>query len=440
MYVIALSVNYKQASVDEREKVSFQDSQLSDALHTLRTQKSILEACLLSTCNRTEVYVVADQLHTGKYYSQQFLANYFGLDIEAIKRITTVRTEDDAIEHLFRVTAGLDSMVLGETQILGQIRDAFLLAQVEGTTGTVFNRLFQNAITIAKRGHHETEISKNSVSISYAAIEHIKSQVKELTDSRILVVGAGDMAEQSLLNLSATGAKNVIVLNRTVENAAKLAGQFGYQSASLNDIEELLVDADIVVSSTAAEDFVITKDMLNSKRDNTNPLMLMDIALPRDIEPEISELAHVTLFNVDDLEHIIDENLALRKNEAKKIEAMIVEAMDTFKEWIKMLGVVPVIQAMRSRALDIQESTFESLNRKLPDLNEREKKVISKHMKSIINQMLKDPIMYTKELADQPNRKLQLAEIEKMFNIEERVHELKEEEKKKLEKVLTTVL
>ena len=437
MYVIVLSVNYKQVSVEEREKVSFQDSQLPDALHTLRTQKSILEACLLSTCNRTEVYVVADQLHTGKYYSQQFLANYFGLELDAIKRITTVRTEDEAIEHLFRVTAGLDSMVLGETQILGQIRDAFLLAQVEGTTGTVFNRLFQNAITIAKRGHHETEISKNSISISYAAIEHIKSQVDDITNKRILVVGAGDMAEQSLLNLSAAGAKDVIVLNRTVENAAKLAGQFGYQSASLNDIEELLVDADIVVSSTAAEDFVITKDMVPNDRKQR---LLMDIALPRDIEPEISELAHVTLFNVDDLEHIIDENLALRKNEANKIEEMIVEAMDTFKEWVNMLGVVPVIQAMRSRALDIQESTFESLNRKLPDLNEREKKVISKHMKSIINQMLKDPIMYTKELSDQPNRKLQLAEIEKMFNIEDRVHELKEEEKKKLEKVLTNVL
>lgn len=439
MYVIALSVNYKQASVEERERVSFQDSQLTDALHKLRTQKSVLEAGLLSTCNRTEVYIVADQLHTGKYYSQQFLADYFDIDIDTVKRMTTVRSGDEAIEHLFRVTAGLDSMVLGETQILGQIRDAFLFAQLEGTTGTVFNKLFKEAITIAKRGHSETDISKNPVSISYAAIEHIKSQFNDLSELNTLVIGAGDMAEQSLLNLNAAGAKNVIVVNRTVENAAKLASQFGYKSASLHEIEDLLKDADIVISSTAAEDYIISKDsILRANRENKE-LLLMDIALPRDIDPEVKQLKDVKLFNVDDLEHIIDENLAVRKEEAKKIELMIYEAMDGFKEWINMLGVVPVIQAMRSRALEIQEDTFDSLNRKLPDLGEREKKVISKHMKSIINQMLRDPITYTKEISNDPNRDVHLEEIEKMFNIKDTVKTLKEEELKRIEKMIVSV-
>lgn len=427
MYVIATSVDYKKASIEAREQVSFDDSDLHEALHTLREQKSVLEACLLSTCNRTEIYIVADQLHTGRYYSQQFLADYFNLDLETIKNMTTVRTENDAVEHLFRVTSGLDSMVLGETQILGQMRDAFLFAQGEETTGTVFNKLFKDAITVSKRGHHETNISKNPVSISYAAIELMKQHFIDLTHTRTLVVGAGDMAEQSLVNLNAAGAKNVVVVNRTVENAAKLAGQFGYTSASLHDLPSLLEDAELIVSSTSAGHFVITEQMLKAHRNEDVPMVLMDIALPRDIDPEVSKIVNISLYNVDDLEHIIDENLSIRKEEAKKIETMIDERMDEFNGWVNTLGVVPVIQAMRSRALEIQENTLESLNRKLPDLDDREKKVISKHMKSIINQMLRDPITYTKEIANDEHRERYLEEIEKMFNIEDSVQQFKNE-------------
>lgn len=430
MYVIALSVNYKQASVEERELVAFNDSDLVDALHVLRAQKSVLESVVLSTCNRTEVYIVADQLHTGKYYIQQFLANYFNVDIELIKKFTIIRTENAAIEHLFRVTAGLDSMVLGETQILGQMRDSFLLAQNEGTTGTVFNRLFKDVITIAKRGHNETDISKNPISISYAAVELVKKLYDNFKDKNIVVVGAGQMAEQSLLNVAATGADNVTVVNRSVENAAKLAGQFGYKSAPLSELAELMKDADLVISSTSAEGYIVEKSHVDEVMPDRaeQPLVLMDIALPRDIDPEIETLENVYAYNVDDLQNIVDSNLASRQVEARKIEEMISEAMDAFNEWVKMLGVVPIIQAMRTRALNIQNQTLESLKNKLPDLNERERKVISKHMKSIINQMLKDPIIFTKEIVNEENSEERLQDIKKLFNIEEEVEQQTKED------------
>lgn len=423
MYVIALSVNYKQASVEERELVAFNDSDLASVLHVLRAQKSVLESVVLSTCNRTEVYIVADQLHTGKYYIQQFLANYFNVDIDLIKKFTIIRTEDAAIEHLFRVTAGLDSMVLGETQILGQMRDSFLLAQSEGTTGTVFNRLFKDCITIAKRGHNDTDISKNPISISYAAVELVKKLYDNFKDKNIIVVGAGQMAEQSLLNVAATGANNVTIVNRSVENAAKLAGQFGYQSAPLTELPNLMKDADLVISSTSADGYVVEKSHVDGIMPDRSeqPLVLMDIALPRDIDPEIENSENVYSYNVDDLQNIVDSNLASRQLEARKIEEMIATAMDEFSEWVNMLGVVPIIEAMRTRALNIQTQTYESLTNKLPNLEERERKVISKHMKSIINQMLKDPIIFTKEIANEENSEERLEDIKKLFNIEDEV-------------------
>ena len=428
MHIIALSLNYKNTGVEEREQVTFQDDEVVEALHKLREQKSILEATLLSTCNRTELYVVSDQEHTGAYYSRKFLADWFDVDYEKIKQLTDMKVADEAVSHLFKVTAGLDSMVLGETQILGQIRDAFLTAQEEHTTGIIFNKLFKEAITVAKRGHNETDISKNAVSISYAAVELAKRIFANVKKSRVLVIGAGEMAEESLLNLTSNGIEDVVVLNRSLEKAEELAARFNGRAENLHALESELKEADIVISSTSSPDYVIKKDMIDevNKTRGTSPLILIDIALPRDIDPAIDSSGNVYMYNVDDLQGLVDANLASREEEAEKIMAMIDGTTAEFEEWLNVQGVVPVIQAMRTKSLNIHDETLDSLERKLPDMSDRERTVISKHMKSIINQMLRDPIIFTKEIAGDKKRDEKLEDIMAMFHIEEEVEAQRE--------------
>ncbi len=428
MHIIALSLNYKKTGVEEREQVTFQDEEVVEALHKLREQKSILEATLLSTCNRTELYVVSDQEHTGAYYSRKFLADWFDVEYEKIKDMTDMKVADEAVSHLFKVTAGLDSMVLGETQILGQIRDAFLTAQEEHTTGTIFNKLFKEAITVAKRGHNETDISKNAVSISYAAVELAKRIFANVKKSRVLVIGAGEMAEESLLNLTSNGIEDVVVLNRSIEKAEELAERFNGRAENLHALESELKEADIVISSTSSSGYVITKDMIDNvnKTRGGSPLILIDIAMPRDIDPEIDSSGNVYMYNVDDLQGLVDSNLASREQEAEKIKAMIDSTTAEFEDWLRVQGVVPVIQAMRTKSLNIHDETLDSLERKLPDMSERDRTVISKHMKSIINQMLRDPIIFTKEIAGDKKRDEKLEDIMAMFHIEAEVEAARE--------------
>ena len=428
MHIIALSLNYKKTGVEEREQVTFQDEEVVEALHKLREQKSILEATLLSTCNRTELYVVSDQEHTGAYYSRKFLADWFDVEYEKIKDMTDMKVADEAVSHLFRVTAGLDSMVLGETQILGQIRDAFLTAQEEHTTGTIFNKLFKEAITVAKRGHSETDISKNAVSISYAAVELAKRIFANVKKSRVLVIGAGEMAEESLLNLTSNGIEDVVILNRSIEKAEELAERFNGRAENLHALESELKEADIVISSTSSPGYVITKDMIDNvnKTRGGSPLILIDIAMPRDIDPDIDSSGNVYMYNVDDLQGLVDSNLASREQEAEKIKAMIDGTTAEFEDWLQVQGVVPVIQGMRTKSLNIHDQTMDSLERKLPDMSERDRTVISKHMKSIINQMLRDPIIFTKEIAGDKKRDEKLEDIMAMFHIEEEVEAARE--------------
>ena len=433
MHIIALSLNYKNASVEDREKVTFQDDEVVEALHALRDQKSILEATLLSTCNRTELYVVSDQEHTGAYYTRKFLAEWFDVDYDTIKGMTELKVAEEAVEHLFKVTAGLDSIVLGETQILGQIRQAFLIAQEEHTTGTIFNKLFKEAITVAKRGHNETDISKNAVSMSYAAVELAKKIFANVKKSKVLVIGAGEMAEESLLNLTSNGIEDLVVVNRSIDKAKALADKFKGRATLLANLEEELLDADIVISSTSSNTYVIDKEMMDrvSKKRGNQSLIMIDIAMPRDIDPSISESDTIYIYNVDDLQGLVDANLKTREKEAEKIMNMIDGSRDDFEEWLNVQGVVPVIQAMRTKALDIHSSTFESLERKLPDMSERERTVVSKHMKSIINQMLRDPIIFTKEIAGLADRDEKLKDIEAMFHIEEEVESERAKSKEK---------
>ncbi|UZW67335.1 glutamyl-tRNA reductase [Priestia flexa] len=430
MHIIAVGLNYRTAPVEIREKLSFKEQELGSAMKALSSQKSILENIIVSTCNRTEIYAVVDQLHTGRYYVKAFLAEWFELDKEEFSPFLTIAENDGAIEHLYRVSCGLDSMVVGETQILGQVRSSFLLAQQNQTIGTVFNQLFKQAITLAKRAHSETEIGANAVSVSYAAVELAKKIFGDLSSKHVLILGAGKMGELALQNLYGSGAQKVTVVNRTFEKAEELAKRFSGQAKQLSELQCALIEADILISSTGASTFVVSKDMMKQveRMRKGRPLFMVDIAVPRDLDPALEELDSVFLYDIDDLQGIVDANLQERKKAAETIELMIEAEIVDFKMWLGRLGVVPVISALREKALTIQADTMASINRKLPNLSERERKVLNKHTKSIINQLLRAPILHAKELAGEQHAEESLELFMKIFNIEQEVEAQKQKE------------
>lgn len=428
MHTIVVGVNYRTAPVELREQLSFIESQLPEAMETLQQEKSILENIILSTCNRTEVYAVVDQLHTGRYYVKRFLAKWFSIELDMLQKYLIIHENDHMIEHLMKVCAGMDSMVLGETQILGQVRDSFLQAQKIGTTGTIFNRLFKQAITFSKRAHAETDIAANAVSISYAAVELAKQIFGNLKDQQIVVLGAGEMGELALKNLQGSGAKKVIVMNRTFSTAEEMAKRFNGVAKPMSELQCTLLEADILISSTSATEYIIDYDLMKyvERIRKGNPLFMIDIAVPRDLDARIGELANVFLYDIDDLQGIVDANLAEREKAAEKINFMIEGQLIEFNEWLTTLGVVPVITALREKGLEIQKTTMDSILNKMPDLTEREKKILSKHTKSIVNQLIKEPIREAKELSMQPKSAEKLALFQTIFGIEEEVKRAKE--------------
>lgn len=434
MHILTIGLNHETAPVELRERLAFSEDRLDYALRTLRDMKSIMECVILSTCNRMELYVVCDQLHTGEYYAKTFIENWFRIPKEEFCDYLYVKKNEDAIRHLFHVVCGMNSLVLGETQILGQVKQAFFTAMESKTTGTLFNTLFKQAVTFGKRVHSETEIGQNAVSVSYVAVELGKKMFDSFEDKTILLVGAGEMSELTAKHFYSNGAKRVQVVNRTFSKAEELAGKFHGEARPWEDLIACLKEADIVVSSTGAKEPVLTRSMvepvLKSRR---SPLFLIDIAVPRDIEPSIAGLESVFLYDIDDLREIAESNMSLRQKEAEKIKGWIEEEVREFNTWLDTLGVVPLISALREKALSIQEDAVNKIERKLPEMTEREKRVIRKHTKSIVNQMMRDPIVRLKELATTPQKEAAQEMFVYLFALEELLKQEDEEEPAKVE-------
>lgn len=426
MHILKIGLNYRTAPVEVREQLVFLEQDIEKAMSMLNDQKSILENVIVSTCNRTEIYVVADQLHTGRFYVKQFLEDWFNIPKENFLPYLQIVENDIAIEQLFRITSGLDSMILGETQILGQVRDAFLRSQANKTTGTLFNELFKQAITFAKKAHKETSIAEHAVSVSYAAIQLAKKEAESLEGKKIAILGSGKMGSLALKHVLDNGGEDVTVLNRTFEKAQQLAKEAGVKALEIEKLEDVLRTTDILISSTGASRFVITRNQIENvlnSREQQQSMYLIDIAVPRDIDPDVRIYENIHLFDVDSLRNIVDQNLEKRKAAAVEIELMLEKEIDAFNEWLHTLGVVPIISALRDKALTIQAETLKSINRKIPDLTNREKKVLNKHTKSIINQLLKEPIKQAKELTEHDNSKQALSLFIDIFGLDESIKE-----------------
>ncbi|MEK3856565.1 glutamyl-tRNA reductase [Cytobacillus sp. FSL H8-0458] len=414
MYIVVVGLSHKTAPVEIREKFSFRSSELGEAMKALQNKNKIVENVILSTCNRTEIYAVMDELEEGKIQLLEFLSEWFQMDKNEFLPYLFFYIQELAIKHLFKVTCGLTSKILGETQILGQVRTSFLLAQQEKTTGSVFNHSFKKAVTLGKRAHTETDIGTRAVSIGYVAVELLKNLSKPIHDLSILVIGAGEMAELLLKNIKSNGANKITLMSRALDKAKAVAKRYLAEVVPIEDLQIKISESDIIISAASAGRFIITKDMIHSSKS----LLFLDLSVPRSIDPTIKERDQITLYNIDNLNDIMSTNLLERKKAAKKIMSLIEGEMDEFNNWVNLLDVVPVMTAMNYKVSTIKKEAIDSIYRKLPNLSDHDKKVITKHIDSIGNQMLREPLSYIKKIAGSDSLDKELNVIRQVFNID----------------------
>jgi len=400
--IVVVGLNYRTAPVEVRERFALSETDLPQALAAFRASAGIREGVILSTCNRTELYAVVDRPTLCGYEIRAFMERWFGIPRREFNHYLYIYEDGRAVGHLFRVVCGLDAMVPGEPQVLGQVRDAFLLAQRTGTTGKVFNRLFKHAVTMGKRVHHETAIGQNAVSVSYAAVELGRRIFGRFDGKRVMLIGAGRMGELAARHLLANGARDIVVANRTPERAKELANRFGGMAVRLDEARDHLGSVDIVISGTNAPGYVLAAADVREAmagRDE-RPLFLIDIAVPRDIDPACREVHGAFLYDIDDLEGVVENNLAKRRRVGEAVEKTIEAEREAFVRWAATLPVQPVIRALQEKAAAIHEATLESLMRKLPDLDDRQKEKIEKLTRSMLKQLIRGPILRLKELAE----------------------------------------
>ncbi|MCL4533892.1 MAG: glutamyl-tRNA reductase [Bacteroidetes bacterium] len=393
MHIVVVGLNHKVAPVEVRERLSIGQADLPEALAGL--QKHVREGVILSTCNRTEIYGLSSHPGTGARSLRAFFGEHRDLPLSEFDLFLYSHHELEAVRHLFRVAAGLDSMIVGEPQILGQVRQAYEAAETGGCTGPVLSTLFRQAITAGKRVQTETDISRHAASVSYAAVELARKIFGDLKTRTALIVGAGEMAELALQTLVDNGVGRVMVANRTQQRAVDLAAQFNGQATDLSRLDSVLPQADIVISSTAASGYVLTVPMLRAamRARGHRPLFLIDIAVPRDIDPEVQRQENVFLYNVDDLEAVCQANLQERAKEAKKAEAIIEAEAAKFQAWWSSLEVVPTITALRAWAEEIRKAELSKAMSRLHGLSERDQNTINALTIGIVNKMLHTPIV-----------------------------------------------
>lgn len=401
MHLTLVGLSHKTAPVEIREKLTFPAHRQEEAHSLLLGTPDVAEAVVLSTCNRTEIYAVTAAGSDGPSAIVDFLADYHDLDRHELMRYLYFSEGEAVVRHLFMVVASLDSMVIGEAQILGQVKDAYEHAFANNASGRIFNKLFRQSFEVGKRVRNETDIGENAVSISYAAVELAKKVFDTLDGRTVLILGAGEMSELTAKHLMCNGVKTVLVANRTFERAEELACRFCGSAIRYDELFDRMQEADIVISSTAATQYVITKDQVASalKGRKGNPLFLIDIAVPRDIDPAVNELADVFLYDIDDLNGVVEANIEERMREARRAEAIIAEEMVAFERWIESMEVVPTVAAMRAKAEQVRTEEMQKALKRLGGLSEKELQTVEQLTASIVNKMLHGPTARLKAVA-----------------------------------------
>ncbi len=405
MTLVAFGINHKTAPVDIREKVAFSPEKVHEALQNLVNQDAVHEAVILSTCNRTEVYCGLDDSANDAVL--QWLSDYHQLPLEAISPYIYAHLGSDAVQHILRVASGLDSMVLGEPQILGQIKEAYMTANHAGVIGSQLNRLFQHTFAVAKQVRTDTAIGASPVSVAFAAVSLAKQIFSDLSEHKVMLIGAGETIELVARHLKENQVSQIIVANRTVERANELAKTFDAEAIAIPQIPERLPEVDIVISSTASPLPFIGKGMMESviKQRKHRPVFMVDIAVPRDIEPEVGELDDVYLYTVDDLQEVIEENRKSRQEAAHQAEDIIDTQVEHFMGWLRSLDSVDVIRAYRDKSHHTRDEALAAAKRQLL-AGKDPQEVVEELARVLTNKLLHEPSVQMKHAAYHGDQKL----------------------------------
>jgi glutamyl-tRNA reductase len=415
MKIIVIGLNHKTADVDVREKLAFNGAKLEEGLFKIRELPGVTEAIVLSTCNRVEIYANAKDPDKAYETIKKFLSEFHELDSAALERSLYLYKDRDAVKHVFRVASSLDSMVVGEPQILGQLKDAFEFALEKKSTAILLNRLMKKTISVAKRVRTETKIAENAVSISFSAVELARKIFTDFSEKSFMLLGAGEMAELAAKHMMSFGVKSVTVANRTYERGCDLAREFNGQAIKFEDFLKEMVHSDIVICSTGAPSYVLHKEEMQRvmKERRQKPVFIIDISVPRNVDPGINDLDNVYLYDVDDLHGVVDTNIMERQKEAKKAEEIIEEEIDSFEKWLASLDSVPTVIALRNKAESIKKEELERLMNKLPELGEKERKAIEYMASAIMNKLIHPPTAALKD--DAEDRDALIATIKKLY-------------------------
>ncbi|MFH1026069.1 MAG: glutamyl-tRNA reductase [Nitrospirota bacterium] len=417
MKFFVVGLNHKIADVDVREKLAFQGDKLEEGLIRFRELPGIEEAMIISTCNRVELYANIQDTQQASESVKSFLSEFHNINRSSLDNSLYIYDDINAVRHVFRVAASLDSMVLGEPQILGQLKDAFELALAKKTTGILLNKLMKKAISVAKRVRTETKIAENAVSISFAAVELAKKIFTDLSSRVFMLLGAGEMAELAAKHLIGNGVKEVLVSNRTFDRACDLAKEFHGRPVKFDEFILEMVRTDIMICSTGAPHYILTKSQMQKvmKERKQRQVFIIDISVPRNIDPAINDLENVYLYNVDDLQGVVATNMFERQKEAEKAERIIAEELETFLKWQASLDSVPTIIALREKAEEIRKEELDKLFNKIQDMGEKEKEAIEYMATAIMNKLIHPPTAALK--GDVENKEMLVAAIRRLYGI-----------------------
>ncbi|MFQ5676285.1 MAG: glutamyl-tRNA reductase [bacterium] len=425
MHILLIGLNHESTPVELREKLAFQPKRLGVALTQLTQQdgqgeQHIAEAVILSTCNRVEIYALTEDCHQGARSIKEFLSRFHKTPLVDFEACLYERRHLSAVEHLFCVTSGIDSMILGETQIQGQVKQAFELAQEYHTVGPFLSNLFRNALTVGKRVRSETAISEHSLSISHAAVDLVRTRFDNPAALNLLVLGLGKMSFMAVKALRRLGVRNLTVINRRPEHALELTKDLPVKIFGFDHLESCVRDADVIISSTAAPHTLLGFEQMRqimNQRSHKN-LMIIDIAVPRDIEPEVGRLENVSLYNIDQLQNQIGVNLERRCEAVNNAKDIIDAELTNFLNWLRSLEVKPVITELRDKVDEIRlQEVDRALRRFEKDLSENDANVVRELSHRIINKILHTPLVRLREEAANGNGHVYAASVKNLFDL-----------------------
>jgi glutamyl-tRNA reductase len=419
MKVLVVGLNHKVADIEVREKLAFDGPKLLEGLIRFKELPEIQEAVIVSTCNRVELYANVRDREKAAESIKAFLSEFHSIKRSSLDKALYIYDDIDAIRHVFRVASSLDSMIVGEPQILGQLKDAFELALEKKTTGILLNKLLKKAISVAKRVRTETKIAENAVSISFAAVELARKIFTDLSKRACMLLGAGEMAELAARHLITNGVQEVIVANRTYERACDLAKEFNGRPVKFDDFIREMAHADIVICSTGAPDYILRKNEMQKvmKERKQRQVFLIDISVPRNIDPDINGLDNVYLYNIDDLQSVVDANVFERQREAEHAEKIVAEEIETFIKWQASLDSVPTIKALRERAEEMRKEELDRLLNKVAGLGEKEREAIEYMATALMNKLIHPPTAALKDSAE--DKESLVALVRKLYGIDE---------------------